>query len=119
SWCRSNTAVAEALNAPSVSFADPRTFDPATGGLRPSTPVSRSSVPTSTHLCPIPRQAQARPLARHLGHHLGVHAEFLAPLALGLRRPFVGGVEADLRTQAALRRGEVEIVDGGVLDEGD
>src|SRR5690606_9677758 len=33
--------------------------------------------------------------------------------------PFVGRVQADLGAETALRAGEVEIVDGGVFDDGD
>jgi hypothetical protein len=36
--------------------------------------------------------------------------------SLGLARPFVGGVEADLGTQPRHRRGEIQIIDRRVLD---
>src|SRR6188508_1540804 len=65
------------------------------------------------------RQAEARPLLRHRGDDLVGHADLGAPVALGLGRPFVGGVEADLRAEAGLWGGEIEIVDRRVLDQRD
>src|SRR6516225_1267415 len=48
-------------------------------------------------------QAQARPQVRNRVDHGLVHADLPAPVAGGLRRPLVGGVEADLAAKAALR----------------
>src|SRR5690606_22638069 len=48
--------------------------------------------------------------------HLFTHLYRRAPLALGLARPLAGSVHAPLGTKAGYGRGEVEIVDGSVLD---
>src|SRR5690606_270500 len=67
----------------------------------------------------VARQTQAIPdVVDPLDHGL-VHADLLAPFALGLGLPLVGGVQPDLGAQAALGAGEVQIVDRGVLDDGD
>src|SRR5581483_3995865 len=65
------------------------------------------------------RQAQARPFLGDGLDHLVGHADLAATLALGLWRELGGGVETDLAAEACLRRGEVEIVDRRVLNDGD
>src|SRR5690606_28406134 len=49
--------------------------------------------------------------------HCVVHDDGRTPLAAGLAGPLGGGVEAHLAAQASHRAGEVEVVDGGVVDQ--
>src|SRR5580698_1232941 len=64
-------------------------------------------------------QAQARPLLGDGAHDVLVHADEASPFALGFGRKLVGRVEPDLGAEPAFGRGEVEIVDRRVLDDGD
>ena len=63
------------------------------------------------------RQAELRPFFGHRADDVFIHRDLAAPFALGLGRQLVGGVQADLGAEPALRRGEVEIVDRRVFDD--
>src|SRR5690554_905898 len=64
------------------------------------------------------KDSEPVPQLVHPPNHLLGHGDRAPPLALGLAGPFAGGVEADLAAEPRDRRGEIEVIDGRVLDDG-
>src|SRR6476659_680694 len=62
-------------------------------------------------------EAELPPHRVHPALYCVIHDDRPAPGARRLARPFVGGVDAELRTEAGNRAREIEVVDGSAFGD--
>src|SRR5690606_15985937 len=75
---------------------------------------TRTSIPTA---CASWSDAQVLPAGIHPLPHVVAHHDRRTPFAAGLARQLVGGVYAHLAAKPADRRGEVQVIDGRVVNQ--